>query len=347
MVWIETLYNSLFEGTNNETLSKLLLILIFLAAMLCVPVLIALFLPFLNKYLKKNFSIYVYAFSTGFFIVLAAFGFLRESLENANLYVSAAFLGQYAKTTLYGYNILFVVGGLIIGIIFSFFVKFVISYKFNKKLLASKSLSVFIHEHREEDGHSHHHTHKHEDFIFNSEDMIEIADSTLFKKAEAKLKIIALLLLLTHRIPEGLLLGYNLSLFVPNEIGVVNYSITTAYFLSLILHLIPEEIVFYIRLKDAGYTPIKALLLSFLGLILFLPFMVIGMFVGSSIGFSGKALVYSAVAGIFLFTSLVEFFPEFYHVNFSKNKWILTIVVLFIGVILAAFVLSFHEHKHV
>ncbi|WP_117275060.1 ZIP family metal transporter [Mycoplasmopsis edwardii] len=349
MQWIENLYEAINDSVQIAWLSQLFLIFIFLGAMLFIPVLIALFLPVIGKKLKKTFSIYVYSFSTGFFIVLATFGFLREALENSNLFVNTTFGLNVAKVTLYGYNILFVVGGLILGIAFSFFIKFVISYKFNKKLLASKRLSVFVHEHSVEDGHTHDHTHSHEDFIFNNDDKLEIADQALFKKTETRLKVIALLLLLTHRIPEGLLLGYNLSLFVPNSIGEVKSnisSITTAYFLSLILHLIPEEVVFYVRLKDAGYSPIKALLLSFLGLSLFLPFMIIGMYAGGSINNAGKSLIYASVSGIFLFTSLVEFFPEFYHVNFSKKSWILTIVTLFLGVILAAFVLSFHTHSH-
>ncbi|VEU63677.1 ZIP family metal transporter [Mycoplasmopsis bovirhinis] len=344
MQWIETLYNSLYNNLNNEIIAKLLLILVFLGTMLLIPILIALFLPFLNKYLnKKSFSIYLYAFSTGFFIVLATFGFLREALENSYLFVSKTFGREYTRTILYGYNILFVVVGLIIGLIFAFVIKFVLSYQFNKKLLKHKSLSVFVHDHSHEHGHNHQHIH--EDYIFNASDKIEIANSTIFKKTEAKLKIIALLLLLTHRIPEGLLLGYNLNLFTPNEIGEINYSITTAYFLSLVIHLIPEEIVFYIRLKEAGYSPTKALLLSFLGLFLFLPFMIIGMFVGGAIDYSGKAMLYAGVGGIFIFTSLVEFFPEFYHEHFSKQKWLWTIIVLFLGVIVATFILSFHEHK--
>ncbi|UWV77736.1 hypothetical protein [Mycoplasmopsis cynos] len=77
---------------------------------------------------------------------------------------------------------------------------------------------------------SHNHLHAHDVVISNSQDRIEIVDQTLFKKTESKLKIIALLLLLTHRIPEGLLLGYNLSLFIPNDSGEAFFSITTSLF---------------------------------------------------------------------------------------------------------------------
>ncbi|WAM07599.1 ZIP family metal transporter [Mycoplasmopsis cynos] len=169
---------------------------------------------------------------------------------------------------------------------------------------------------------SHNHLHAHDVVISNSQDRIEIVDQTLFKKTESKLKIIALLLLLTHRIPEGLLLGYNLSLFIPNDSGEAFFSITTRHFLSLVLHLIPEEVIFYVRLKDAGFKPIKALLLSFLGLSLFLPFMIIGMFVGSIINDAGKAIMFAAIGGIFIFTALVEFFLKFITlISIKRNEF--------------------------
>ncbi|CCP24408.1 ZIP family metal transporter [Mycoplasmopsis cynos] len=347
MQWVTNLYLSINNSINIGWLSQIILILIFLGAMLCVPIFIGLFFPIIGRNFKKSYSIYIHAFSTGFFLVLATFGFLRESLESASLFAFAKKGADVSQYTIYAYNILLIISGLIIGLIFSFVVKFVISYKLNKKLLGSKQLSSFIHEHTIEEGHSHNHLHAHDVVISNSQDRIEIVDQTLFKKTESKLKIIALLLLLTHRIPEGLLLGYNLSLFIPNDSGEAFFSITTAYFLSLVLHLIPEEVIFYVRLKDAGFSPIKALLLSFLGLSLFLPFMIIGMFVGSIINDAGKAIMFAAIGGIFLFTALVEFFPEIYHINFNKKKWIFTLIVLFLGILVAAFILSFHSHSHI
>ncbi|UWV80457.1 ZIP family metal transporter [Mycoplasmopsis cynos] len=316
--------------------------------MLCVPIFIGLFFPIIGRNFKKSYSIYIHAFSTGFFLVLATFGFLRESLESASLFAFAKKGADVSQYTIYAYNILLIISGLIIGLIFSFVVKFVISYKLNKKLLGSKQLSSFIHLNIPSKRGILIIIYTPRDVVIsNSQDRIEIVDQTLFKKTESKLKIIALLLLLTHRIPEGLLLGYNLSLFIPNDSGEAFFSITTAYFLSLVLHLIPEEVIFYVRLKDAGFSPIKALLLSFLGLSLFLPFMIIGMFVGSIINDAGKAIMFAAIGGIFLFTALVEFFPEIYHINFNKKKWILTLIVLFLGILVAAFILSFHSHSHI
>ncbi|WP_051521834.1 ZIP family metal transporter [Mycoplasma leonicaptivi] len=341
---ITKFYFLLVDGLQYDWLAKITIIFIVLFAMLLVPSVISLTFPYLGNKFKKSFHVYVYSFTTGFFIILATFGFLREALENSTLY-SAYTLKATSKQVIYGWNILLVGFGIITGISFSLIVKFVISYKLNKKLLKSKKLSVFVHDH----SHDSHQSHSHHDFIFNKEDQIELAEKTLLKKAESKLKVIALLLLLTHRIPEGLLLGYNLNLFIPNQNNEVlanSDSLSLAYFISLVLHLIPEEVVFYIRLKEAGYSSPKALLISFIGLFLFLPFMLIGMFVGQYINNAAKAYIYASVGGIFLFTSLVEFFPEFYHESFNKKKWIWTIVSLFIGVIFATIILSFHSHSH-
>ncbi|UWV92450.1 ZIP family metal transporter [Mycoplasmopsis cynos] len=64
---------------------------------------------------------------------------------------------------------------------------------------------------------------------------------------------------------------------------------------------------------------------------------------GSIINDAGKAIMFAAIGGIFIFTALVEFFPEIYHINFDKKKWIFTLIVLFLGILVAAFILSFHH----
>ncbi|WAM11322.1 hypothetical protein ONA00_02530 [Mycoplasmopsis cynos] len=111
--------------------------------MLCVPIFIGLFFPIIGRNFKKSYSIYIHAFSTGFFLVLATFGFLRESLESASLFAFAKKGADVSQYTIYAYNILLIISGLIIGLIFSFVVKFVISYKLNKKLLYFKTIKFF------------------------------------------------------------------------------------------------------------------------------------------------------------------------------------------------------------
>ncbi|QCZ37004.1 metal transporter [Mycoplasma nasistruthionis] len=276
----------------------------------------------------------MYAFSTGFFIVLATFGFLRESIETV---AENAETNELSTTAIYAWNAGVLVIGLLLGITFSFFLKFVITARINKRLQKDGTMSVFVHSHD-------HGEHSHPDYIFTQDEAQENAEKAVLNNTNPMLKVIALLLLLTHRIPEGILLGYNLQLAANGN----NDSLTIAYFISLIVHLIPEETIFYFRLREAKFSPIQALLLSFLGLSLFLPFMLIGAYAGQWIAETWwlKAIMFSTIAGIFLFTSIVEFIPEFYHRDLSKKTWFVVLISVFAGIIFAAIVLSFHAHSH-
>lgn len=342
MQWISDLYVYLNDNIQIQWVSKLILVFIFLFALLLIPIILSLVLPFFKNILRGKSKVYLYAFSTGFFIILSIFGFLKESLEVSSFQGA---INGYSSTQTYLTNIGLVAGGTLTGIIFSFVLKFVISFQLNKKLMSSKKLSIFIHQHEHSD---HVHTHSHSDFMNNKDDKLSLVEDTLKEKVEGKLKLIALLLLLTHRIPEGLLIGYSLNQHIPVD-GVIysqNSALTTAYFLSLIFHLIPEETIFYLRLRESGLSPWKALFVSFIGLFLFLPFMLIGIYVGDFINSFLKSFIYAGIGGVFLFTSLAEFFPEFYHEIFNKKKWLITLIFLFMGVIFAVIILSFHTHSH-
>ncbi|MEA4333602.1 ZIP family metal transporter [Mycoplasma sp. 1232] len=375
---IRDFFETLKLSTGNEGLSYFILILVTLLCLLAIPTILSFIFPLikLSKNGWKNLSFYLYSFSTGFFLVLATFGFLRESLELANQ-------GAWTdNVNVYGYSILVVVVGLAVGILFSFTLKYAITYQINKKLKKSnnRKLNAFVHDHDHGDEHEHDdfdfshphsehfyevkkynknqniflrqsknynnskHVHYHPDYIFSNDESIIKAEQEAINSASNKLKVIALLLLLTHRIPEGLLLGYNLNLAANGH----ENSLTMAYFASLVLHLIPEETIFYFRLREAGYSRIQSLLLSFLGLSLFLPFMLIGCYAGAAIekNWILKGMMMSAIAGIFIFTTLIEFIPEFYHSHMSKKKWYFILAFLFIGVIFASLILSFHTHNH-
>ncbi|ADE19535.1 ZIP family metal transporter [Mycoplasma crocodyli] len=324
---------------GNDYLSKFLLVITFLAIILAIPILISLAFPLFKSTLSRKWKIYLYAFSTGFFTVLALFGFMRESLEISSLY-SAKTFGANSYNKIYLVNIGVVAGGAFIGLVFAFGIKFLISYKINKKLLQSRKMSIFVHQHDE--GTDHVHTHEHPDYVFNRNDSLESAEEALTKKTEGKLKLIALLLILTHRLPEGFILGYNLNLLFEGKAN----GLTIAFIVSLILHLIPEELIFYYRLRDAGFGRWKALGFSIGFLMLFLPFMLLGIYFGSSINDHWwlRGMMQSTIGGIFVFTALVEFFPEFYHYNLEKKRWYKVILSLLIGILFSIFVLSFHVH---
>lgn len=328
--------------------ANIISIIVVLAIILLIPVMIAIFLPIFKSKLTPKFKIYLYSFITGFFIVMALFGFMREALETSSLqapFLIKQIFPQFSptnKSLIYLINFLLVFCGALLGFIFSFVVKYVISYRLNKKLLAKSKnakLSAFIHVHDAESGP---HVHEHPDIIFNKEDTLSTSEQVFNQKTEGKFKVIALVLLLTHRIPEGFILGYSINLFLQNE----PTSLSIAFFVSLILHLIPEELVFFYRLRDAGYSRWKAMSISIAALMLFLPFMIIGAYSAESL-IKHKwvfAFLNAMIGSIFIFTSLVEFFPEFYHTHFDKKSWIKVMLILFTGILFAIFILVFHTH---
>lgn len=324
---------------NNDSLGRFLLVLVTLLIVLIIPILVSLAFPLFKNKLTDKSKVYLYAFSTGFFATLGLFGFMRESLEVSSIF-AASIYGANDLTSIYLSNIGIVAGGALIGLTFAFVIKFWISHNISKKLLKNSKLGVFIHQH--DHGTEKEHTHEHPTFIFNRDDKLMAAESALAKKTESKLKIIALLLLLTHRIPEGFIMGYNLNLLFESKSG----SLTIAFFISFIIHLIPEEMVFYYRLRDAGYGKWQALFMAIGFLFLFFPFMLIGVYFGSEIQAQWwlRGMLYSAVGGIFIFTALIEFFPEFYHTNFDKKRWYKVVLFLLLGIIFSVFVLSFHTH---
>ncbi|MFV8477626.1 ZIP family metal transporter [Mycoplasma sp. VS410B] len=388
---LQDLYLRLTDSVGgNQNLATFIVVLVTLLILLSIPTLLSFILPLFHR-LKdrkfKSFTFYLYAFSTGFFIALALFGFLRESIETSSHGAIDYYPGAPEnKNIVYGLNIATVVTGLIVGLLFSFTLKFVITYRINKALKKDKNMSVFVHEHGDHEHHhdarhvhskknveilqlenknslaifkdktlytgdkyihhhdhdNHYHDHAHPDYIFGQEENLAQAEEAIIYKTSPKMKVIALLLLLTHRIPEGILLGYNLSLATEGKLN----NLSTAYFISLVLHLFPEESIFYFRLREAGFSKVKSLLLSFLGLSLFLPFMLIGAYAGAKINdlWWLKAGMFAAIAGIFLFTSIVEFIPEFYHNHIEKKKWFFILFSLFVGIIVAVFILSFHSH---
>ncbi|WP_245578672.1 ZIP family metal transporter [Mycoplasmopsis cricetuli] len=327
----------------NPYFAQFLIVFIFLAFLLFVPVVISIIFPLIKKKIEKHSKVYLYAFTTGFFLIMSTFGFMREALETSSVY-AAAYVpidSENFKNYIYAYNILLVGGGVFFGLLSAFLIKYIISYRINKKLRSNKHTQVFVHEHNDENGDFH--VHKHPDYIFNSEDSSNIIKETLTTKVESKLKIIALILLLTHRVPEGLLLGYNINLLINGQPTSLSY----AFIVSLVLHLIPEEIIFYFRLRESGFSKQNSFFISLLGLFFFLPFMLIGNYAGKVVAdiWELRAFIFAFIGGIFLFTSLVEFFPEFYHYHMNKNQWFYVLLFLFIGVIFAVIILSIHTHK--
>ncbi|VEU60859.1 Uncharacterised protein [Mycoplasmopsis bovigenitalium] len=336
--YLNNFYNWLTSQPHiNDLGAKAILALIVSVILLSIPILIASIVPFIIKKPKKEFSIYLYSFITGMFIILGSFGYLRESIEITS--IGSGLKGEnIPASNIYLYNIFVVGGGALMGIISAFVIKIII-YKVIQKNYKLKN-SIFIHNH--EHGHHHGeiaHTHEHKDHIWNANDLADVHSNA----PKSKNKWTALVLLLGHRIPEGLLIGISLHNLIANP--NIN-AISVAFFVSFLLHTIPEEIVFYYRQREMGIKPIFALLNSIGALALIIPFIFIGIYGAKFIDSVAwlKAMILAIVGSVMLFTALMEFLPEFYHNNMEKRKWFTTFIMLFLGIIFTILILCFHQH---
>lgn len=309
------------------------------AILLLIPILIAIIIPKIIKKPSHSFSLYIYSFVSGMLIILGAFGYMREALELSATYPHSS---ETSVLTKFAWNFIWIVSGIGIGASISITIKLLV-YKYTRK----KGNGVFVHKHHDSHGS---HSHEHIDLLFNSNDVIE-SDKILNKKN----KWTALFLLLGHRIPEGIMIGFSVyNIFISNQNISAFDAISIVFLITFVIHTVPEEIVFYYRQREMGISSFKATLNSILGLSLIVPFIFIGMLMkfgienstNQNVVMHGIIPMINAAIGItMIFTAFVEFLPEFFHTSLNeKKKWIGVISTFFVGVIFTILLLIFHVH---
>lgn len=102
---------------------------------------------------------------------------MKESLEISSINASAILNSDFK---IYGWNILVVVGGLIIGIGFAALVRQLVRKSINSKIATDKSARLFLHSH--DIGHDHSDMDHHEHEIAPSHD-IQISSNAQSKPA--------------------------------------------------------------------------------------------------------------------------------------------------------------------
>ncbi|WP_029905478.1 ZIP family metal transporter [Mycoplasmopsis opalescens] len=301
---------------------------------LIIPILVAIIFPFIKKgKLSEKGTVIIYTFSTGFFITLSLFGFLREALEGSTLELNNY---NYPDWKVYVINALIVGGGLSFGISLAFLIKWIIKISAVSKVKKDPHASQLIHSHDFGEEHvEHYHIDKH----------THTRECEKQAKSSKRMKAIALFLLLTHRVPAGLVIGYSLnSLF--DTISKTSSVINLAFLISFILHLIPEEIIFFYRLKSMGMSNSKSTILSISSLLILVPLIIIGIYAGAPLYETKfvKSIVWASVSGIFLFTSIVEFLPEVLNMKYDKKMVTYILISFFVAIIICSIILSFHKH---
>ena len=287
------------------------IILIVSSIVIIIPWIYGLLLPIIKPTISKKATMYLYAFSSGFFIILAIFGFYAEAKEELTIHLEHEHFNQYA---IWGINIAVIGGGAFLILGLSILVKFLIAKKIsNKEESALES------------------NHDHSNLIYNLNDV------------NPKSKILALILLLSHRIPGGLIIGFLISNIQHN--GSVN-PIDIMFLVTFILHIIPEELILYYRQMQMGVNKWRAAFNSFLGTLLLVPFIFIGAYSANYLNDNVILISFLkvCVGSLILFSALVEFIPEFLHNEMNAKTWYVTISLVMLGVVFGLILFSVHSH---
>lgn len=287
------------------------IILIISSIVILIPWIYGLLLPIIKPTLSKKGTMYLYAFSSGFFIILAIFGFYAEAKEELTHYLGDL---HYTPESVWGINVGVIGGGAFLVLGLSILIKWLIGKKLSKK--GDDTLES-----------SHDHSH----LIYNMNDV------------NPKTKVLGLLLLLSHRIPGGLIIGFLIA-----NIQKKGFDVTSIVFLvTFVLHIIPEELILYYRQMEMGIKKWTAARNSFFGTLLLVPFIFIGAYASEALSHNVILISFLkvCVGSLILFSALVEFIPEFLHNKMEGKEWYITITLLMLGIIFGLILFSIHSHE--
>ncbi|TPE56926.1 hypothetical protein FJO69_02680 [[Mycoplasma] falconis] len=306
------------QTLNNFYLALFVNLLIYILILMAAPIVIQGFLSLFKGKVTNIKTIYLYAFSTGMFLIIGTVGFLGEGFNTADQFVhSVSYKGETIAHTWRGYIIqaLLVGGGALIGLTFVILGRFIF-------VKASKT-----------DFHSNHSEHNH------SEHLISLKEFDNPKAAW-----MAIIMLMSHRIVDGLFLGYAVFIL---QTSPQNAKQMLPLILTFNIHFLVEIIIVYYRQIQYGQKKSKAILYNFLTFLLIIPFMFIGAYSGSLL-LKNKwliALIFSLGGAIMLFMGVFELIPEFIHVRNQSPRILYTTFIIFaLAIVFTLILLCFHSH---
>ena len=187
-----------------------------------------------------------------------------------------------------GYQLIVLVVGSVVGLGFALGFKVFVNRKLGKY-----NPKLPVEQHSDHIA-FHNHPHAHE-FIFGNKG-IKVDEQ---KRSNARDKVVALYLILSHRLAAGFFLGYTVFNIVSANYehdhehlnllhehanssthSHTNHSISLAFLIGFFLHLIPEELIIYFRQREMGISRSKALVNSVLVIMILVPFIFLGANVG-------------------------------------------------------------------
>ncbi|ACF07027.1 Uncharacterised protein [Metamycoplasma arthritidis] len=303
---------------NNVELTILVNLLIYIAILLGIPMLFLSFLSLFKLHPTNKKTIYLYAFSTGMFLMIGAAGFIKEGWvlleqwfhkKDGGLLLTKGIvaLEQSFIAMIVGYSAMIGLAIVIIG-----------------RYVFIRTAKVDFHKKHSDHGHSEHIT------SFRDIDNPKAAWS-------------AILMLLSHRIIDGLVLGITIYQVTINGVNKANIPLIVTFN----IHILLEIIIVYYRQMQYGEKRTKAILFNFITLLLIIPIMFFGAFLGKFLDRIGWLIPSLEIMGgtIVIFMSIIELVPEFIHYRNEKVKTIYgTLATIALAMVFTLVLLSFHTH---
>lgn len=267
-----------------------------------IVIIFGILIPLFKPIIKKESMIYLYSFSTGYFIVLALFGLLRDALGNID-YGTRNMTPTIRSIIIISILSFGIIIGMSTGLLFRY-------------LIIRKQPEI----------HDNHYGHSHSDVIFSSNEI-----------DHPKSKWIGVLLLLSHRVVAGLTLGilvFNFKYKYEEHIDTFTIGVIIAF----IFHLIPEVLIVYYRQREAGVKMWSAILNGIVFKFILIILIIIGAYLANilKVQYWIIPLLLSISAGAISFAALFEFIPEILHVESqSKKVWYLISITLIMSFAIA------------
>ena len=285
------------------------------AFVIVVPLIYGICLPIFKPRISPRAYKYLYAFSSGFFIMMSTVLFIGESKTHLEEEFITIFSDNIvlAKTT----TGIMIASLILVGLLFSLGLKYFFAKHFKGKAINSENETK----------------HDHDELIFNLNDH------------NPKSKAFAIFFLLSHRIPDGLIIG-TLATQIAKS-GDIN-PVNIIFLCSFLIHIIPEELIIYYRQIQMNIPVKKATINSLIAVCSIIPLIILGSIITwFSLNNEFAIHVVQLIAASFLlFISIVEFIPEFIHdVKTNGKEWYIIILIWIIGIAIGIFVLSFHDHS--
>lgn len=294
----------------NQYLVSFLNSLILISLLLGIPLLAIGITCGFKLVANKKFKMFLYSFASGLVIIMGSVGFIGEAIESLAHHFDSSTISTVG---IIGTKIGIIVGGAILGASLVFLIRY-LTFKKNKNNSSCKACSK----------------HSHNIYLSNYGDI----DCKIENKKSG------LILLMSHRLVDGLSLGF----LTLNAIGIGNFY-SWGMIMIFILHLVPTTIVVFLTQYDIYNSKKKAFLYSLYSLLIISPFVIIGSLLSSLISniYWLMPLLYSISGTILVIISILELIPEFIHNKQMDTKyWYLVVLTLIAGIVLALLLVCIH-----